>query len=102
MLKQTFDAAAGAMYVQVDSIAVETTVEISPRVYVDLAADGRPVGLEVLGLSQEQPLLCNAEIAEALERFDFPEEARLLLGAAVSPSRDEPQTDGQSHLAQLT
>ena len=100
MVKQSFDTTVGAMYLQVDEGPVERTIEVSPRVFVDVAEDGRPVGLEVLGLSQSQPLIDSEGIASALDRFDFPIEARLVLGAAVSPARSAARTVGRSQAAQ--
>lgn len=100
MLKQSFDTTVGAMYLQVDERPVARTVEVSPRVFVDVAEDGRPVGLEVLGLDQAQPLIESEEIALALDRFEFSMEARRVLGAAVSPARGAVGSAGNGQAAQ--
>jgi uncharacterized protein YuzE len=44
----TYDREANALYIRFSSASVAETVELSESVYVDLDADGAPVGFEVL------------------------------------------------------
>ncbi|CAN5547343.1 hypothetical protein BH09CHL1_BH09CHL1_07730 [soil metagenome] len=44
----SFDATADALYIEFEETEVVRTIELSASVYLDLDADGRPVGLEVL------------------------------------------------------
>lgn len=44
----TFDADAKALYIQLSDAGVLETVELAENVYLDLDANGEPVGLEVL------------------------------------------------------
>jgi uncharacterized protein YuzE len=45
-LRIRYDAEAEAMYVRVSDGAVADTVEIAEMVYVDVDAEGRPLGIE--------------------------------------------------------
>ena len=50
VFEPTFDSVAHAAYIQVAEAPVASTVEVTSQIYVDLAADGRPVGIELLGV----------------------------------------------------
>ena len=52
MLRQTNDRVADALYLQVSSQAIDRTIQVGGNVYLDLDADGFPVGIEVVGLSR--------------------------------------------------
>jgi uncharacterized protein YuzE len=58
-VKFTYDPESDAAYLEFRRVPVEETEEIAPGVMIDLAADGRPVGLELLNASKllENPLL---------------------------------------------
>ena len=43
-----YDAEANALYIQLRDAEVSETQEITESLSVDLAADGRPVGIEIL------------------------------------------------------
>ncbi|MHB1165803.1 MAG: DUF2283 domain-containing protein [Candidatus Nanopelagicales bacterium] len=88
MLKQTFDRAAGAMYLKVSDLAVHETVMVTDSIYVDLDADGSPVGVELLGVPSTVPFVAGPDVDMTLTTFGFPAEARLLMAAArfTSPS----------------
>jgi len=49
----SYDPEANALYLQFSENEVEQTIELSESVYVDLDADGMPVGLEVLDASSD-------------------------------------------------
>ena len=51
-MKLEYDPDVDAAYVRLRSTAVAPTEEIAPDVLMDLAADGRPVGFEVLDASE--------------------------------------------------
>ncbi len=53
MLKQTFDSVACATYLHVSELPVHTTIEVTSSIYIDLAEDGSPVGVEVLGIASD-------------------------------------------------
>lgn len=82
MLRQTFDTVANTMYLQVSDRAVERTIEVTSDVYVDLAADGSPVGVEVLGLVRGGRLYAPESVASVLTEYRFPEQARAVMEAA--------------------
>lgn len=85
MLKQTYDTVTHAMYLQVSEQQVATTVVVSETVYVDLAADGTPVGVEFLNLPTTGPVYLPAEHLDALEGYRFPASALMALGATRLP-----------------
>ena len=51
-MKLEYDPEIDAAYVRLRGAAVATTDEIAPGVMMDLAADGRPVGFEILDASE--------------------------------------------------
>jgi uncharacterized protein YuzE len=51
--KITYDAEANALYVQFSDQEIAETLELSESVYVDVDAEGVPVGLEVLDASAD-------------------------------------------------
>jgi uncharacterized protein YuzE len=51
-VKLEYDPEVDAAYVRLRGEAIATTEEIAPGVLMDLAADGRPVGFEVLNASE--------------------------------------------------
>ncbi len=51
-MRLEYDPEADAAYVRLRSAAVASTEEIAPGVLMDLAADGRPVGFELLDASE--------------------------------------------------
>ena len=51
-MKLEYDPEIDAAYVRLRSAAVAKTDEIAPGVMMDLAADGRPVGFEILDASE--------------------------------------------------
>ena len=53
MLKQTFDSVACATYLHVSELPVHTTLEVTASIYIDLAQDGTPVGVEVIGIASD-------------------------------------------------
>jgi uncharacterized protein YuzE len=53
VLKQTFDSVACATYLHVSELPVHTTIEVTSSIYIDLAEDGSPVGVEVLGIASD-------------------------------------------------
>lgn len=55
MAVYTYDEEADALYVLLapdSEIGIERTVELDERLHVDLASDGKPVGVEILYPSQ--------------------------------------------------
>jgi uncharacterized protein YuzE len=44
----TYDASVRALYIQLSDQEVAGTVELSKYVYLDVDADSRPVGMEIL------------------------------------------------------
>lgn len=46
-----YDPEADALYITLSRQRTEATLEIKPSVYLDLDADGQPVGIEVLSPS---------------------------------------------------
>jgi len=48
MMKIDYDAQADAMYIQLRDGKVDDTLEINPHVFVDVDANGEPVGFEIL------------------------------------------------------
>jgi uncharacterized protein YuzE len=51
--KITYDPEANALYLRFSDSEIAETLELSESVYVDLDADGVPVGLEVLDATAE-------------------------------------------------
>ncbi len=51
-MKLEYDPEIDAAYVRLRSAAVANTEEIAPGVMMDLGADGRPVGFEILDASE--------------------------------------------------
>lgn len=62
-----YDADAQALYIRFSSREIEETIELSDAVYVDVDAEGNPVGFEVLGA--DSPLLTDLP--------DFPNDTEL-------------------------
>jgi uncharacterized protein YuzE len=46
--KVTYDESVHALYIQLSEAVVVETVELSKYVYLDVDADARPVGVEIL------------------------------------------------------
>ncbi len=46
MLRITYSASAGALYVQLRDADASRTMELAENVYLDVADDGAPVGIE--------------------------------------------------------
>ncbi|MBA3379906.1 MAG: DUF2283 domain-containing protein [Chloroflexota bacterium] len=44
----TYDPAVQALYIELSDNEIAETIELSESVYVDLEADGEPVGFEIL------------------------------------------------------
>jgi uncharacterized protein YuzE len=51
-MKLEYDPEVDAAYLRLRHAAVTSTEEIAPGVLMDLAADGRPVGFELLSASE--------------------------------------------------
>jgi len=51
-MRLEYDPEVDAAYLRLRNAAVASTEEIAPGVMMDLAADGRPVGFEVLDASE--------------------------------------------------
>lgn len=73
MFKVSLDANADALYVQLGQQQVVGTVEIDVGTLVDVAADGRIVGIEVLRPARDWPL------ETVLQKFPVPDRERHLL-----------------------
>ena len=54
-MKITYDKEADAMYLSVARGKVKKTVEVNPRVIVDMGEKGRVIGVELLFVSQKMP-----------------------------------------------
>lgn len=54
-MKITYDKQADAMYISLFKGKVKRTVEINPRVIVDIDARGRTMGIELLFVSEKIP-----------------------------------------------
>jgi len=66
----TYDPQANALYMRFSDNAIAETLELSESVYVDVDADGVPVGLEVLDASSS--LLAGVpRISDATARRDL-------------------------------
>lgn len=72
----TFDAGAQACYLRVSVGDVVETVQINDSVYVDLDDRGRPLGIEILGVSSTEVIADIPGVKEALARHTFAEESR--------------------------
>jgi uncharacterized protein YuzE len=48
-----YDVDAEAVYIRLSHEEVSETVEISESLYIDVDADGSPVGIEILGVDAE-------------------------------------------------
>jgi uncharacterized protein YuzE len=67
MALYTYDEEADALYVLLErgpEAAIERTVELGERLHVDIGADGRPVGVEIL-----YPRLGDVDLAPLRKRF---------------------------------
>ena len=98
MLKQIFDSVACAMYLQVSELPVNTTIEVTPSIYIDLAEDGSPVGAEVLGVASDRPFRASAELLESMAKYNFPTQARIAMGDAGCAEGGPPVTAGRAQL----
>ena len=49
----TYDKIADALYIYLRKAKVDRTVEVKDSVIVDLGKDGKPIGIEILGLSSQ-------------------------------------------------
>jgi uncharacterized protein YuzE len=49
----TYDPGANALYVRFSQVEIAETLELSESVYVDVDAEGVPVGLEVLDATSD-------------------------------------------------
>lgn len=54
-MKVTYDKQADAMYISLFKGKVKRTVEVNPRVIVDVDARGRTLGIELLFVSEKIP-----------------------------------------------
>ena len=52
-MKITYDKAADAMYLNVSRGKVKKTVEVNPRVIVDIGEKGKVIGVELLFVSEK-------------------------------------------------
>ncbi len=88
MLEATFDSEAHARYVAVSRESVHQTVPVSAHVFVDLDANGNPIGMEVLGVDSPQSVVACEGVSRALQLYAFPAEARelILRGAEATTS----------------
>jgi uncharacterized protein YuzE len=51
-MRLEYDPEVDAAYLRLRGAAVASTEEIAPGVHMDVAADGRPVGFEILDASE--------------------------------------------------
>lgn len=86
MLEATFDSDAHAWYVTVSGRTVHQTVPVSEDVFVDLDADGSPIGMEVVGVDSPQSVVACDGVMRALQRYPFPVEARELILRGAEPT----------------
>ena len=54
-MKITYDKEADAMYLYVSRGKVKKTVEVNPRVIVDMGEKGNVIGIELLFVSEKMP-----------------------------------------------
>jgi uncharacterized protein YuzE len=54
-MRMTVDEEADALYIRFDEAKIIESEEVSPGVILDFDADGRVVGLEMLGVRQRFP-----------------------------------------------
>ena len=54
-MKITYDKEADAMYLNISRGKVKKTVEVNPRVIVDIGEKGKVIGIELLFVSQKMP-----------------------------------------------
>ncbi len=50
-MRVKFDKESDALYVRIDESEIVESEEVEPGIILDFSADGRVVGIEVLGLS---------------------------------------------------
>jgi uncharacterized protein YuzE len=78
-----YDLDADALYIRVTDHAVARTTEIDPETLVDVDADGRLVGIEVITFRRMWPL------DVILGRFELPASDVAQLRALFRPGREE-------------
>jgi uncharacterized protein YuzE len=82
MIRQSFDFDANALYVRLTDEKVARTAEIDACTLVDLSADGRVVGIEVIAPQRYWPL------DQILQSFDIsPEQAYELRLYLLKPAQ---------------
>ena len=86
MLEATFDSEALAWYIAVSGESVDQTVPVSANVFVDLDADGNPVGMEVVGVDSPQSVVMCEGVSLALQLYAFPAKARELILRGAEPT----------------
>lgn len=54
-MKVTYDKQADAMYMYLSKGKIQKTIEVNPRVVVDIGENGKVIGLELLFVSEKMP-----------------------------------------------
>lgn len=87
MITLSIDATVDAGYIELTDEPVAETIELTPSVQVDVDASGTVVGIELLTLTAELPLL-------ALDRLKFPIALNAFVISQIWPSFSY-RTEGQ-------
>lgn len=56
-MKVQFDEQADALYLGLDEAKIVESEEVEPGIVLDFDADGKVVGIEILGLKERVPLV---------------------------------------------
>ena len=62
VMKLTVDREADALYLNLDETPAAESEEISPGIILDYNAEGKVVGVEILGISKRAPTLNTREL----------------------------------------
>lgn len=54
-MKITYDKQADAMYIYISEGKIKDTIEVNPRMMVDIGGRGKVIGIELLFVSESMP-----------------------------------------------